>query len=52
MELAGWNDLQGRSAYQPIIISQDGRFIAYVGHHATAHMPMNSLTGKAEPSGT
>ncbi len=52
MELAGWKDLQGRSAYQPIIISQDGRFIAYVGHHATAHMPMNSLTGEAEPSGT
>ena len=39
MELAGHNDLQGRSAYQPIIISQDGRFIAYVGHHATAHIP-------------
>jgi len=52
MELAGWNDLQGRSAYQPIIISQNGRFIAYVGHHATAHSPMNPLTGKAEPSGT
>ena len=52
MELAGWNDLQGRSAYQPIIISQDKRFIAYVGHHATAHSPMNPLTGKAEPSGT
>ena len=52
MELAGSNDLQGRSAYQPIIISQDGRFIAYVGHHATAHSPMNLLTGKAEPSGT
>jgi len=52
MEQAGWNDLQGRSAYQPIIISQDGRFIAYVGHHATRHIPMNPLTGKAEPSGT
>jgi hypothetical protein len=52
MELAGWNDLQGRSAYQPIIISQDGRFIAYVGHHATAHIPVNPLTGKPEPSGT
>lgn len=52
MELAGWNDLQGRSAYQPIIISQDGRFIAYVGHHATAHMPVNPLTGEEEPSGT
>ena len=52
MELAGHDDLQGRSAYQPIIISQDGRFIAYVGHHATDHRPMNPLTGKAEASGT
>src|SRR4051812_34975253 len=52
MELAGWNNLQGRSAYQPVIISQDGKFIAYVGHHATAHSPMNPLTGKNEPSGT
>ncbi len=51
MELAGHNDLQGRSAYQPIIISQDGRHIAYVRHHATQHLPMNPLTGKAEPSG-
>ena len=51
-ELAGWNDLQGRSAYQPLIVSQDGRFIAYVGHHATAHRPVNTLTGKPEPSGT
>jgi hypothetical protein len=52
MELAGHNDLQGRSAYQPIIISQDGRFIAYVGHHATRHLPTNPLTGRPEPSGT
>jgi hypothetical protein len=51
MELAGHNDLQGRSAYQPIIISQDERHIAYVGHHATRHLPMNPLTGRAEASG-
>ena len=51
MELAGHNDLQGRSAYQPIIVSQDERHIAYVGHHATRHLPMNPLTGRAEPSG-
>ena len=49
-ELAGWSDLQGRSAYQPIIINQDGREIAYVGHH-TGKM-MNPLTGKVEPNGT
>ena len=51
MALAGHDDLQGRSAYQPIIISQDERHIAYVGHHATQHLPMNPLTGEAEPSG-
>ena len=28
MEVVGHNDLQGRSAYQPIIINQDGRQIA------------------------
>jgi hypothetical protein len=49
-ELAGSNDLQGRSAYQPIIINQDGREIAYVGHH-TGSM-MNPLTGVVEPNGT
>ena len=49
-ELAGASDLQGRSAYQPIIISQDGREIAYVGHH-TGTM-MNPLTGVVEPNGT
>src|SRR5580700_10962780 len=29
MELAGFNDLQGRSAYQPIIIKEGDREIAY-----------------------
>src|SRR5437870_11117548 len=33
MELVGHDDLQGRSAYQPTIHAQRGRFIAYVGHH-------------------
>ena len=50
MELAGFSDLQGRSAYQPIIIHQDGREIAYVGHHTGA--VMNPLTGTMEPNGT
>src|SRR3979490_3067869 len=41
MELVGHSDLQGRSAYQPIIINQDGREIAYVGHHTgTAMNPL------------
>ena len=55
MELAGHNDLQGRSAYQPIIINQDGREIAYVGHHdndASLGLIMNPLTGKMEQNGT
>src|ERR1700676_3681320 len=50
MELAGFSDLQGRSAYQPIIINENGREIAYVGHHTGT--AMNSLTGVVEPNGT
>jgi hypothetical protein len=49
-ELAGHDDLQGRSAYQPLIINENGREIAYVGHHTGS--AMNSLTGKVEPNGT
>jgi len=33
MKLVGFNDLQARSAYQPIVHEQGGRSIAYVGHH-------------------
>src|SRR5437868_1952439 len=50
MELVGLSDLQGRSAYQPIIINEDGREIAYVGHHTGT--AMNPLTGVVEPNGT
>jgi hypothetical protein len=50
MELAGHSDLQGRSAYQPLIINQDGREIAYVGHHTGD--ATNPLTGAVEPNGT
>src|SRR4030081_3162192 len=32
MELVGYNDLQGRTAYQPVIHKQGNRWIAYVGH--------------------
>src|SRR5438094_5706073 len=49
-ELAGHSDLQGRSAYQPIIINENGREIVYVGHH-TGRMP-NPLTGAVEGNGT
>lgn len=50
MELAGYSDLQGRSAYQPIIINENGREIAYIGHHTGTGM--NSITGVVEPNGT
>jgi hypothetical protein len=50
MELVGSNDLQGRSAYQPLVHKQGSRWIAYVGHHGG--MALNPLTGKQEPNGT
>jgi hypothetical protein len=50
MTLVGSNDLQGRSAYQPIIHKQGDRWIAYVGHHGG--MALDSLTGKQEANGT
>ena len=33
MRLVGYSDLQGRSAYQPLVHQQNGRWIAYIGHH-------------------
>jgi hypothetical protein len=50
MELVGYNDLQARSAYQPVIEKQGERWIAYVGHHAGVQR--NPLTGQDEPNGT
>jgi len=50
MELVGYNDLQGRSAYQPTIHKQGNRWIAYIGHHGGE--AMNSLTGQKEDNGT
>jgi len=50
MELVGYSDLQGRSAYQPTIHKQGNRWIAYIGHHGGS--AMNPLTGKMEPNGT
>jgi len=35
MELVGYHDLQGRSAYQPVIHRQGNRWIAYIGITAT-----------------
>lgn len=50
MELVGFDDLQARSAYQPLIRQQGGRWIAYVGHHGGA--APNPLTNRREPNGT
>ena len=55
MRLAGWSDLQARSAYQPTIHRQGDRWIAYIGHHGGTDdipTPVNPMTGKAEPNGT
>jgi hypothetical protein len=52
MEIVGHDDLQGRSAYQPLIINQNGRQIAYVGHHDNQKPIVNPMTGKAEINGT
>jgi hypothetical protein len=50
MALVGFNDLQNRSAYQPVIHHQGDRFIAYIGHHGG--QAMNPLTGRIEANGT
>ena len=50
MELVGYHDLQGRSAYQPVVHAQGGRWIAYIGLHGD-RLP-NELTGAVEDSGT
>jgi hypothetical protein len=55
MRMVGWSDLQARSAYQPTIHRQGDRWIAYIGHHGGTDevpMPVNPMTGKAEPNGT
>jgi hypothetical protein len=50
MELVGYHDLQGRSAYQPVIHQQGARWIAYIGHHGGSQL--NTITGKQERNGT
>src|SRR5262245_43564713 len=50
MNLVGYNDLQGRSAYQPVVHAQGARWIAYIGHHG-GKTP-NALSGRPEDNGT
>ena len=56
MRLVGYNDLQARSAYQPIIHKQGDRYIAYIGHHGGIRRRCRSRstrsTGQAEFNGT
>jgi hypothetical protein len=55
VRLVGHNDLQARTAYQPTIFKQSGRYIAYVGHHGGSKdnpAPKNALTGQNELNGT
>ena len=55
MALVGVHDLQARSAYQPTIHRQGGRWIAYIGHHGGTKevpKPLNPLTGVPEFNGT
>jgi hypothetical protein len=50
MNLVGYNDLQARSAYQPVIHRQGDRYIAYVGHHGGKSV--NPITKQVENNGT
>jgi hypothetical protein len=50
MTLLGFDDLQARSAYQPTVHEQNGRWLAYVGHHGGR--TRNALTGRDEDNGT
>jgi hypothetical protein len=55
MRLVGYNDLQARTAYQPTVFKQGGRYIAYIGHHGGSGdfaKPINTLNGQAELNGT
>jgi hypothetical protein len=49
-ELVGYDTLDGRSTYQPLVVHQGNRYIAYMAHHAT--VGVNRLNGQVEPSGT
>jgi hypothetical protein len=55
MVLVGRHDLQARSAYQPVVKEQDGRWLLYVGHHGGTDKvprPLNPITGVPEFNGT
>ncbi len=45
MELVGYHDLQARTAYQPLVVEQSGRWIAYIGHHGGVQVNPLTQTG-------
>lgn len=49
MRLVGLHDLQGRSAYQPVVHNYAGRYILFVGQHAGE--AVNPVTGVTERNG-
>ena len=49
LRLVAHDDLQARSAYQPVIHRYGERYILFVGHHAGS--AMNPLTGRNEKNG-
>ena len=50
MSLLGQHDLQGRSAYQPVIEHQGDRWVAYIG--LLGGQAKNAVTGNVEWNGT
>jgi len=50
MRLVSHHDLQGRSAYQPVVHAYGDRRILFVGHHIGESV--NPLTGNVEQNGT
>src|SRR5215472_204260 len=49
-ELLGYDSLDGRSTYQPLVVRQGDRYIAYMAHHAGC--AINRLNGQTEVNGT
>src|SRR4029450_10828548 len=50
MRVVGYSDLHARSAYQPTIHHQGGRYIAYVGHHGQSPTIRNpTIASPAQP---
>lgn len=49
-QLVSYDSLDGRSTYQPLVVRQGSRYIAYMAHHAGC--AVNRLNGQNEVNGT